>query len=82
MRLHRFTLIVDTDILFDDLANAVFEVGCDDALVVCRNGVWYLDFDRPSKKSLSRTVARAIRQLGRGGIEASRVYEDQDEGWD
>ena len=44
------------------LEDALFEAGCDDALINFRNGMVYLDFDRNSS-SLDEAVNSAIQQV-------------------
>ena len=47
MPIHHFTLIVDGRDLQDDaFIDALFEAGCDDAMVGRTGGIQYLDFDR------------------------------------
>lgn len=42
-----FTLIAEgSDLQSDEFVDAVYEAGCDDALVGQANGVQYVDFDR------------------------------------
>ena len=57
MPIHHFTLIVDGRDLQDDaFIDALFEAGCDDAMVGRTGGIQYLDFDREAA-----TRAEAIR---------------------
>ena len=46
----------------DGLEDAIFESGCDDALINFRNGTVYLDFDRESS-SFEDAVISAIKQV-------------------
>ncbi len=47
MTTYQFTLIVEgSDLQSDDAADALFDAGCDDALVGRSDGTQYLDFDR------------------------------------
>ena len=47
MSTHHFTLIVDgPDIQGDAVIDALYEAGCDDALVGRADGVQYVEFDR------------------------------------
>ena len=57
MPIHHFTLIVDGPDLQDDaFIDALFEAGCDDAMVGRTGGIQYLDFDREAA-----TRAEAVR---------------------
>ena len=47
MSFFRFTLIVDgPDLQSDTAVEALFDTGCDEALVGRTDGIQYLDFDR------------------------------------
>ncbi len=47
MKTYQFVLIVEgADLQSDEMFEAVFDAGCDDALVGCSNGVQFVDFDR------------------------------------
>ena len=63
MNNYEFTLVLANIHDFDEqLVNRIFEVGCDDASLLTRNGVVYLDFDREAA-SFSEAVWSAIRQV-------------------
>jgi hypothetical protein len=63
MSSYHFTLIVEgSDLQTDDHADALFEAGCDDALVGEIDGVHYLDFDREAD-TVSDAVLSAIGQI-------------------
>ncbi len=56
MTTYTFTLIAEgPDLQTDELADALFEAGCDDALVGCADSIQYIDFDREAE-----TVADAV----------------------
>jgi hypothetical protein len=64
---HSFTLILSGDgELTEGLQDALFEAGCDDALLGSRGGVLYLDFDREGA-SLDDAVLSAIGDVERAG---------------
>lgn len=58
-----FTLILDgVDETTPGLEDALFEAGCDDALINYKNGTVYLDFDREGKE-LEHTIISAIKDI-------------------
>ncbi len=60
-----FLLIVEgADLHTDAVADALFEAGCDDALLGSRDGVQYLGFDREAE-SLSQAVRSALADVER-----------------
>ena len=69
MTVFSFTLIIrdsgDRDL--NELSNTVFEAGCDDALVGCSNGVWYVDFDREAE-TMADALGSAIVALQGAGV--------------
>ncbi len=71
MKTFVFTLIIETvPVLTEQLEDALFEAGCDDALLSFRNGIAYLDFDRESE-SLEKAVLSAIIQVENTGLKLS-----------
>ena len=63
MAVWEFTLIVDgRDVAQQEVADALWEAGCDDALVGQTNGVPYLDFDREAA-TLEEAVTSAIADI-------------------
>jgi hypothetical protein len=76
MTTHQFTLIVDgPDLQTEGLADQLFEVGCDDALIGRSNGVQFLDFDRESP-SLEDAVLSAIADAEKvEGLEVVRLAD-------
>ncbi len=63
MKTHEFILVLQTpqgD--YEQLENALFEAGCDDATLSSRNGIVYLNFDREAD-DLESAVVSAIRQV-------------------
>ena len=61
----------------DSLEDALFESGCDDALLGSRDGVWFLDFER-SAPSLLAAVVAAVTDVSKAdlGIRIDRVEPD------
>lgn len=65
-----FTLILkNIDDTTSGLEDSLYESGCDDALINCRNGTVYLDFDRCAY-SLEDAVLSAIRDVESASIKA------------
>ena len=77
-REHDFALIVGgmagPDGLDDDVLNALFEAGCDDATPMLRYGLLFIEFSRTATSlddallSAIRDVRKASENLGRGEV--------------
>ena len=76
MAVWEFTLIVEgQDVARQEVHDALYESGCDDALIGQANGVQYLDFDRRAQ-SLEDAVASAVRDIEQvPGIEVVRFVD-------
>src|ERR1043165_4213670 len=62
-KLYSFTLVLkNIDEKTNNLEDSLYEAGCDDALINCRAGTVYLDFDREAP-SLEHAVLSAIHQV-------------------
>jgi hypothetical protein len=73
---HEFTLILAGPVKIDRQAeDALFEAGCDDALLGSRDGVVFLDFARTAD-SFSEAVSTAIRDVRTAGFDVLRVEPD------
>jgi hypothetical protein len=74
MPVHSFTLILGTDPsqLETALPDALFEAGCDDALLGVADGIVYLDFDREAP-SLREALSSAIRQVESANVRVRRI---------
>jgi len=60
MATHSFTLVVEgPDLQSDEVIDALFDAGCDDALVGRADGIQYVDFDREAD-SLEDAVLSAV----------------------
>ncbi len=71
--LYQFTLILDgVDEKTPGLEDALFEAGCDDALINYKNGAVYLDFDREDE-DLERAIISAIKNIESANIGATIV---------
>ena len=63
MRMFTFTLFVEgRDLQMDEVADALFEAGCGDALVGSSEGVQFLDFDREAG-SADEAVRSAVADV-------------------
>lgn len=68
-----FTIYLDgIKALTERLADRLYEAGCRDATIAFQNGELAIDYDR-SAISLDRALARAVRDLLRGGYRISRI---------
>jgi hypothetical protein len=74
MTTHNFTLIVDgPDLQADELIDAIFEAGCDDALIGRADGIQFAEFDRDAP-TLQDAVLSAIADLESiNGVTALRL---------
>jgi hypothetical protein len=73
---HEFTLILAGPVKIDrQTEDALFEAGCDDALLGSRDGVVFLDFARTAD-SFSEAVSTAIRDVRTAGFDVLRVEPD------
>ncbi|MFU8862207.1 MAG: hypothetical protein ACNA8K_17510 [Cyclonatronaceae bacterium] len=71
MKTYEFTLVLDSSGgVSDKLEDALFEAGCDDALLSFRNGIAFLDFDREAD-NLEKAVISAIHQVEQTGLPLS-----------
>ena len=70
---HEFTLIIQgSPELTDELADALFEAGCDDGSPGSCNGVVSIDFHREAN-SLVEAIRSAINDVRAAGLEVERV---------
>lgn len=69
-KIYSFTLVLTgVNENTEGLEDALFESGCDDALINFKNGIVYLDFDRESH-NLKNAIMSAIRDIERAKIGA------------
>jgi hypothetical protein len=72
-----FTLILSgVSEVTTELEEALFEAGCDDALLGSRDGVVFLDFDREAR-SFQEAVLSAIANAERAGVSVQRIEPDE-----
>ena len=77
MKSHHFTLIVDSpDLESDAVLDALFEAGCDDALVGRSDGVQYLDFDRKAESTVTAILSAIADVESVPGVEVIRLAGD------
>ena len=76
MTTYQFTLIVEApDLQSDDLVEALYEAGCDDALIGRVDDTQYLDFDRESL-SLEEAILSAVADVEHvDGVEVIRLAD-------
>jgi len=73
MNKYEFVLILSESIdLTDDVADALFEAGCDDGSPGTSNGVFSIDFHRRAN-SLEEAIRSAIEDVRSAGFNVARV---------
>lgn len=73
MTTYEFTLVLKgSPGLTDELANQLYEAGCDDGKPATRNGVLSVDFSRRGS-SLQGAIASAIRDVQSAGLAVDQV---------
>lgn len=73
---HTFVLILsEVAAPEENLERALFEAGCDDAILGTRDGVSFLDFDRKAPSFLD-AVLSGIRDVTQAGLQVARVEPD------
>ena len=60
------------------LEDALFEAGCDDAILAFRNGVAYLEFDREAG-SLESAILSAVKDVGKATINITVSHVEPDD---
>jgi hypothetical protein len=78
MKTHKFTLILSgVSEITPDLADALYEATGGDVEFNMRNGVGYLEFERPAR-TLSEAIRSAIRQVEESttGVRVIRVESE------
>ncbi len=74
-----FTLILSgVDDITEEVCNALYEAGCDDATPGMREGVVFLDFTREAN-SCEEAIASAIRNVESAGVGATVTRVEPDE---
>jgi hypothetical protein len=77
MTTHSFVLVLEgVDVLSEELEDQLYEAGCDDALLLSRDGVVCLDFEREAA-GLEDAVVSAIHNVEGVGRRVLRVEPDE-----
>lgn len=78
MSTYQFTLVLEGALeLTDEIADALFEAGCDDGTPGTSAGVFTIDFDRTGP-SLEEAINSAVLDVKKAGYEVSRVEIEAD----
>jgi len=73
-----FTVILEgLDDVSEELANRLYEAGCDDASLGCCEGVVSLEFDREAG-SLAEAIGSAVRDITAAGCLPAQITLDRD----
>ena len=68
-----FTLILsDHEVITDDMADALFEAGCDDASCHSGDGIVGVDFDREAP-TLEAAIRSAVADVKRAGFKVHHI---------
>ncbi|MGH8548734.1 MAG: hypothetical protein ACRERU_09085 [Methylococcales bacterium] len=78
MTKYEFTLILSETLeLTEEMADELFEAGCDDGTPGTCEGVFSIDFHREAS-SLEEAIQSAIANVGSAGYEVKRVEMEAD----
>jgi hypothetical protein len=73
MRIYEFTMILSgVSELTVEMADALFEAGCDDASPGSRDGIVFIGFDREAS-SLGDAIGSAVNDVARAGFAVARI---------
>jgi len=76
MSTHNFTLIASGPLVGDDeIANRLYEAGCDDAAVSFQKGVVAIEFDREARNFIGALFS-ALVDVRKAGLEVERIEPD------
>jgi hypothetical protein len=75
---YEFSLILTAPEVTDEDADKLYEVGCDDASILTRDGVTRLQFDRQASH-LDEALSTAIQGVERAGLAVARVEIERHE---
>ena len=79
MKSYRFTIYLrGVDYMTEDMAEALYDAGCDDCLPGSSAGQCHVAFDREAV-SLEAAVASAADNIRAAGLQVDRVQIDADE---
>lgn len=72
-KVHEFTLVLaGVEVCTTEMADALFEAGCDDCSPGSWGGAVYVHFDREAD-SLGKAIGTAIEDVERAGFSVARV---------
>jgi replication-associated recombination protein RarA len=80
MKTHSFSVVLTgrrdqySEEDLDDMADCLYECGCDDATLIISEGIIYLDFDRKAI-SMVTAIESAKADVRRAGYEVDRIVE-------
>ncbi len=78
-RVYSFSLLLQgASDLTPEIADALYEAGCDDALIGSRHGSLFVEFDREAPSSAAAIIS-AIRQIESAGVGLTVVRVEPDE---
>ena len=78
-RVYSFSLVMHgASELTPEIADALYEAGCDDALVGSRDGVLFAEFDREARSS-AEAILSAVRQVESAGVGLTVLRVEPDE---
>lgn len=78
MKTYGFTLTIQGHrVCSDDMANAIYAAGGDDATVCSSGGVVTVAFDREAN-SLDKAITSAVKTLAAAGYQASHIEIDDE----
>lgn len=73
---YEFTIILSgVNQVTSEMEDAIFEAGCNDALLGMRNGSVFLDFDRDAVSSIV-AISSAIASIIKAGYKVERIEPD------
>ncbi len=75
---YEFSLILSAADVTDEDADKLYEVGCDDASILTRDGITRIQFDREAS-NLDEALASAIENVERAGLAVARVEIERHE---
>jgi len=78
MKTYSFTVVLSERQATEDMADKLFDAGCDDGLFGQCHGVVQVGFDRESS-SMEDAVTSAVRQIVAAGYKVKRIETDEAE---
>ena len=74
MKTHNFTIIASgaSSAADDEIADRLFEIGCDDATLSLQKAVLVLEFERAAR-TFTTALVSAVRDVERAGLQVERI---------